>query len=345
MERLAQDASALAIDQVPLATRHRCALNLAANDEAPATEIPVHIIVGSKRLPRLALIAGVHGDEYDGILALHEIARDWAPRDLMGTVIVVPVANPFAFAAAQRRTPQDDKDLNRVFPGTSNGSLSERLAHLLAAGLLLQTDLVFSLHGSASPGRLAPWLEFFDRPDQVGTASYAAALASGFLDLIALPALPGTLQTAMGELGVPVIEGEVGGRGAARRENVEYYKGRALAVARHLGILGNAETAAPTGHRVWHLHSIETDATGIFLREVELGAPVHAGDLLARVADIHGRVVATVRAPADGVIGYHRVHAGVRPGDRLFTLWVSAVPRVSRPADLRAPNPTEATPQ
>jgi predicted deacylase len=139
-----------------------------------------------------------------------------------------------------------------------------------------------------------------------------------------------------------VIEGEVGGRGAARRENVAYYKERVVAVARHLGILGDPEAAMPAGHTVWHLHPIETNASGVFLSEVELRTPVRTGDVLARVVDIHGQVVATVRAPADGVIGYHRVHAGVRPGDHLFTLWVPAGPPVSRSADLRAPNPPEA---
>lgn len=315
----------IVIEHVPLNTRQRFHLVPPNGDRVPGAAIDVRIIVGARHHPCLALVAGVHGDEYDGILALQEVARELEPERIQGTLIIVPVANPFAFAAAQRRTPQDDKDLNRVFPGSRDGTVSDRLAHCLCVGLLRQADLVFSLHGSAAQGVLAPWIEFLNQPTRVGRASYEAARASGFPDLVALPMLPGVLQTALADLGVPVIEGEVGGLGATQRENVLYYKERVLAVARHVDTLPTPDSAPATGEkRIWHLCPVEAGASGIFLRDVTLRQTVRAGDRLGTLVDGRGEEVDTLRAPQDGVIGGYRNHAGVHPADRLFTLWTPA---------------------
>ena len=321
----------IVIDHLPLRSHTHFNLLLTDGDAPSGATINVNVLVGNRRHPCLALAAGVHGDEYDGILTLHEVAREMEPARLQGTLIIVPVVNPFAFVAAQRRTPEDGKDLNRVFPGSPRGSLSERLAHHVCYGLLRHADLVFTLHGSTAESILVPWVEFFDRPNPVGSATYEAARASGFPDLVALPILPGVLQTALAEMNVPVIEGEVGGLGETQRENVVYYKERVMAVARHAGVLPVLESSQPAAEQhFWHLCPIETQASGVFLREVSLRQAVHAGDRLGTLLDVQGAEINIVRAPQDGVIGGYRVHAGVRPGDRIFTLWTPAIPSVSQ---------------
>src|SRR5262249_47492115 len=118
--------------------------------------IPVDVLVGRQARPCLALVAGIHGDEYDGIFALQALAHTLVAGTLLGSLLIVFVANPLAFRAAQRRTPEDDRDLNRVFPGRPDGSISERLAHRLCHDLLRQADLVFTLHGAIATGDLAP---------------------------------------------------------------------------------------------------------------------------------------------------------------------------------------------
>jgi predicted deacylase len=118
----------LDITELPLGTTRHLHLRVEMDDGAGSREMPVCVLVGRRRAPCVAFVAAVHGDEYDGIVALHELARELDPTQLNGGMIIIPVANPFAFEAAQRRTPQDDKDLNRVFPGRADGSLTERLA-------------------------------------------------------------------------------------------------------------------------------------------------------------------------------------------------------------------------
>jgi uncharacterized protein len=311
------------VNDLPLEAHHRFNLTLDPADPDRWPPLPLNVLMGRQAHPCLALAAGVHGDEYDGIFALQRFARELVAENVLGSLLIVFVANPLAFRAAQRRTPEDDRDLNRVFPGRPDGSVSERLAHRLCHGLLRQADLVFTLHGAMATGALAPWIEYLDVPDPLGKASFEAARASGFPDLIGLDRLPGRLITAMADIGVPLIEGEVGGRGITHPESVAYYQERVRAVARHLGIL----RPLPPGRvapepRTWRLGSVEAPVDGIFLRAVELDQVVRAGDRLGRIFDARGDLVAEVRAHAKAKIGGYREHVGVRKGDAIFNLWL-----------------------
>ncbi len=304
----------------PPLTRHRLRVPISKTSDA---FLPVEVLTGKHHHPCLGLAAGVHGDEYDGMLALQEIAHEFDLSQMEGSLIIIPVANPFAFAAAQRRTPQDNMDLNRVFPGKTEGSLTEQLADLLCCRLLRHADAVFTLHGAGSGGVLSPWVEFLDVPGPAGRASYEMARASGFSDLIALPRLPGVLLTAMTDLGVPLIEGEAGGRGTMRREHVSFYKERVRDVACHVGVLptsGRSGRGDPSP-AVWNLCSVSAGADGLFVRAVDLKHRVRQGDRLGTIVDMYGDVVAQVRAPRDGLIGGYREHLGVRADQQVVTLW------------------------
>jgi predicted deacylase len=316
-------ADTVNFDDFPLGSRQRFSLAVEPNAAPPAPHLDFQVVVGRRHHPRLILAAGIHGDEYDGILAVAGLAGELEPETLDGTVVLLPVVNPFAHAAGQRRTPEDNTDLNRVFPGRPDGTLSERLAHRLCQGLLRQADLIFTLHGAMASGYLTPWIEFLNEDSPVARATFELARATGIPDMIALANLPGRLQRSLADLGVPVVEGEVGGRGATRSENVAYYQERARRVMRHAGLLPPAtspETAAT--QTIWLLSSIDAATDGIFLRQVDLNAQVREGDLLGRIVDSSGAIRSEVRSPRAGKIGGYRDHAGVRVGDSLFTLWL-----------------------
>ena len=322
---LRQTVDRVCIDEYDRRRRYRLNVAIVANREGAS--MAVELLVGAARRPCLALVAGVHGDEHDGILALHQVIKELDPDHLQGTLLIIPVANPFACAAGQRRTPEDDADLNRVFPGMADGSLTERLAELLCQSVLRQADAVFSLHGAGTHGVLSPWIEFLDSPEPVGRASYEMARTSGFADLIALPKLPGRLLAAMGDLGVPLVEGEVGGRGTSTPSNVLFYKQRIYAVARHVGVLRRAGGTRQDGAsiRVWHLGPrVTAEADGFFLGEVVLRQAVRKGDRLGTIVGLRGDVATVVRAPQDGVIGGYREHVGVQRGQVLVNLWTAA---------------------
>jgi len=284
--------------------------------------IAVHVVRGMEEGPCCGLISGVHGDEYDGMRATTEWAREIDPSRLSGTVVVIPVANPLAFRAAVRKTPEDGKDLNRVFPGNCGGTVTDRLAALITDGILAQADLVLSLHGSSAVGVLMPWIEFLGIPGEVGRKTFDAAMASNFPDLIALPHLPGVLQTALAERNIPTIEGEVGGRASTTRQNVDYYKQRIVDVLTHLGILPGTGQISGGPKRVWWLDSIAAEESGIFVSTTELNADVVQGQSVGFILNGRGDNVGEVKSPANGRIGGLREHAGITRGDRVATLWL-----------------------
>jgi len=322
MPHIELDANDIDFTALSLRTHYRSVLRVPACEREIASTVPVHILVGRKRQPRLAVIAGVHGDEYDGIRAAQRLAAEEEPAALEGTLVVIPIANPSAFAAGQRETAIDNIDLNRVFPGDPCGGAASRLAHVLCDKLLRHMDLVFSLHGASSVTRLARYLEFFARDDRVGRASYAAAAAAGFTDLVAFPDTPGYLLPALGRLGVPVIEGEVGGRGELHEENAAYYLARIHAVMQHLGIGGGP--AQMQQANIWQTVDIDAPQSGLLSRDVALNAKVVPGQRLGCILGPDGETLAEMTVPIAGMIGGFRAHARIETGQLAFRIFTPA---------------------
>lgn len=96
--------------------------------------------------PRLLVTGGNHGNELEGPLVARRLI-DWLPEaQTCGRVIVLPVLNPLAVEAWSRNTPLDGLNLNRVFPGRADGSVTERIADAVSRVLLPMADTIFDLH-------------------------------------------------------------------------------------------------------------------------------------------------------------------------------------------------------
>lgn len=125
------------------------ALSVSAGLAQPRLEVKVGHI-GSKR-PIGVVIAGVHGDEGPwGALAIHKMLARVESEDLLGSLRIVPVANPLAMAADSRNAPLDGVNLNDAFPGDAHGSHTERLAAALTDAVITGADVVLDVHGGGS---------------------------------------------------------------------------------------------------------------------------------------------------------------------------------------------------
>src|SRR5882672_726728 len=101
------------------------------------TQIPVTTIRGARPGPVLALIAGNHGYEYPPILALQRLRGQLDPTSMAGTVVMVHVANmPSFLGRTVYFSPVDGKNLNRVYPGSPGGTVSERIAHAITTEVI-----------------------------------------------------------------------------------------------------------------------------------------------------------------------------------------------------------------
>ena len=95
--------------------------------------------------PEVFIVAGIHGDEATGVYTAFRLVEFLQNKDLKGKVKIVPVANPPAFRRKTRTTPIDSKDLNRVFPGSKDGSFSDKLAFSLWS-IAVESDYILDLH-------------------------------------------------------------------------------------------------------------------------------------------------------------------------------------------------------
>ena len=107
-----------------------------------------------------ALLTGAnHGDEYEGPLALFDLARRLDPQDVSGTVIIVPAMNYPAFRSSTRTSPIDKGNMNRSFPGRPDGTVTQKIADYFSGNCCL-APISFSISIQAE----RHWISFPGAP-------------------------------------------------------------------------------------------------------------------------------------------------------------------------------------
>ena len=96
--------------------------------------------------PTALVLAGNHGDEYPGQIAVMRLVRELAPEQVTGRLILVPTLTMPAAKAATRLSPLDGKNFNRCFPGNPAGTPSEVVAHYFTTVLFPLADIVVDIH-------------------------------------------------------------------------------------------------------------------------------------------------------------------------------------------------------
>ncbi|MFC4669251.1 succinylglutamate desuccinylase/aspartoacylase family protein [Seohaeicola nanhaiensis] len=119
--------------------------------------IPIAVVAKGSG-PTVLLTGGVHGDEYEGPVALARLAREIDPDQVRGRIIIVPTMNHPAFVAGTRTSPIDGINLNRTFPGKRDGTATEMIAHYITTELLPRADCLIDLHAGGSSLQYLPTL-------------------------------------------------------------------------------------------------------------------------------------------------------------------------------------------
>jgi predicted deacylase len=268
------------------------------------------------------IVAGVHGDEVQGIEAARDLIRSVVPADVAGTLTVIPVANPMAYGAAVRRSPPDALDLNRTFPGVADGTPTERLAAALW-DLASGSDAVVSLHSWYVFGNVLPYVEFPAGSDDVAVRSRAIARASGLSYNRVSVWHPGLLVATATRNGVPAVEIEIGGLGRVTDTGRRQY---ADALHSILGFLGCVPAVVgshdrPADPTIVSPRFIVAPAGGFFRRHVQLGQAVEPDQVLGEITDMFGETTATIRSGLPAIVAGVREHPAVQGGDQLLYLF------------------------
>lgn len=276
------------------------------------SKIPVTIVHGASEGPVLALIAGIHGYEYPGITALQALRGQINPAVLRGTIIMVHIANmPSFLGRTIYYSPVDGKNLNRMFPGNPDGTLSERTAHQITTRVIDQADYLIDLHAGDGNEALRPYVYM----PVTGDAEFDAkiqgmALAFG-LDHIVMDEGPQTAsgpslftdQTALVR-GIPAITTETGQSGSNDPHWVALAETGVWNVLRHLNMVPGDEI--PNVGVTWlgDYQVVRSPRSGIFRPVTRDGYLVTEGALLGVLADFFGDQIAEIRAPFSGVVNY-----------------------------------------
>lgn len=181
--------------------------------------IPLHILKGEKDGPTLMLTALSHGDATTGFEVIRQVMEQVDLKELSGTIVAVPLQNPLAFEWDWRNTPQDCYNMNRTYPGTSRGWVTEKMAAVISP-LCDYADALIDWHGGGYGDAINYVLSKLG-PAEVGTdiladkiqhmaCTYGLEFMYGGKPAGPDAAYAGTLSDYMITRGKPAIVAEVG---------------------------------------------------------------------------------------------------------------------------------------
>lgn len=294
--------------------------------DGAGTTIPFTVINGTKRGPVLALVAGVHAYEYPPILALYRLKDRIDPKSLKGTVLMVHIANLPSF---QRRTiyynPHDWKNLNRVFPGDSEGTMSQRIAAVINEEVVKRCDVLVDLHCGDGNEALIPYTYWMTSGRKAfDEKTRELALAFGIPHIIIDDSRTKDLKDSkyLGNTGIlqgkRAITTESGYLGRTDEESIARNVDGVLSVMRHLEMI--AGKPAPAADPTWidKYEVIYSKHDGLFQPRVEMGYYVRAGQVVGTITDYLGEWVEDVKAPFTGILLYIIGTPPCNAGEPLF---------------------------
>jgi len=258
--------------------------------------------------PTVLLTGGNHGDEYEGPVALFDLAASITADELTGRVIIVPAMNLPAFRAGTRTSPIDRGNLNRLFPGDPAGTVTEKIADYFERTLLPMADFVVDLHSGGKTLDFVPFCAAHVLDDKAQQARCVAAMkafnAPYSLMLLEVDAT-GMYDTAAEMMGKVFISTELGGGGTARTSAVAIAKRGVANLLQHAGV----RPGEPESHSTTHLDMpdsrcfVSSKNSGLLEICVELGEIVEQGQILARIHDVDrtGSLPVSYRSPMDGL--------------------------------------------
>ncbi|MFN2398838.1 MAG: M14 family metallopeptidase [Gemmatimonadaceae bacterium] len=278
-----------------------------------ATRIPISVIRGRTAGPVLALIAGTHGSEVAPIVALQRVRAAVDPGQLRGTLILVHVANmPSFLGRTVYRGPWDQKNLNRVYPGKVNGTVSERIAYAITREIIDRAEFLVDMHAGDGNESLRPYT-YWTRTGLDARADSVAremALAWGSDHIVIdteRPRDPNAsvyTQNTAHLRGKPAITTEMGWLGVPDPEMVARNERGAIRLMRYLGMLPGPIEMVEHPIFLDRTEVLTSPATGTWHALVERGQTVQKGTVIGYIADFFGEKLAEVRASFSGEVLY-----------------------------------------
>jgi uncharacterized protein len=297
-------------------------------------EIRRTVFDGDQGGPKVAVVAGIHGDELEGLYLCHRLAGaleelvQRSPEALRGRVEIYPALNPLGIDTIQRSVPVFDTDLNRSFPGFAGGLPPQRIADAMMRELA-GAALVIDVHASNIFLREIPQV----RINQQFESRLLPLAQEMNVDLIwihgAVTVLEATIAHSLNTRNVPCLVVEMGVGMRVTPALSEQLVVGVLHLWQKLGVLAEevpleapARTAFVADDR--NVHYLNAEKSGIFVPHVEHWIGLHRDQLLGVIVSPHrGEVLSEVRSPVDGVLFTLREYPIVYEGSLMARLMES----------------------
>lgn len=308
---------ALTIAQKSVKPGEEAQINLSVGSLPSRTKIEVPIFVSRSKKPGpiLLLLAGLHGDEINGVEIIRRFIVSDYHKPEIGTVICIPILNIFGFINHSRQVP-DGKDVNRFFPGSRNGSLASIIAFNLMQEVIPHIDYGIDFHTGGARRTNYPQIRCM--LDDVVNQELADAFKAPFT--LHAKYRANSLRYAASRQGKRIIVYE--GGESLRFDEFAIKEGinGALRVMHHLGM--RSESPEPVLHNqiVYKATWMRARRAGLFLPAVNSGDVVKKNQLVGTVSDPFGETEIKLKSPVKGYIIGLNNNPVVNRGDALINI-------------------------
>ncbi len=277
-------------------------------------QIPIVLINGNHSGKTLYLQAISDGNELNGIGVIHEVLNRITPEKLSGKLIIVPVVNVHAFHAKQAYSPVDNVKMNRCFPGRSEGTSSQRIAHQLFEKAIRNVDYCIDLHQGGVQPMIDEVRVRVGKKHVCHSACMELASVFGIGYILDQKGPKGQLAQAAPDIGIPTIDPELGGAHGWDVNSINKGVRGVLNVLKHYKFIDGTPEVPDKQVVVDKFITILSNKGGFVYYKAKLYDQLQARQTIAEIRDVFGNVIDVVRAPEAGIFWSHTIYPMVASG-------------------------------
>lgn len=289
--------------------------------------VPVCIVNGTRDGATALITGGNHGDEYEGPIAIRHLMNTVEAEQVMGRLILIPSLNHPAFMAATRTSPIDGVNMNRAFPGSTTGTITQKIAAFMNETLIPLADLMVDFHSGGKtldflPMAISHILDDAEQDRRCATA--ARAFSAPYTARLREIDDTGMLDGAAERAGKTFVTTEIGGAGTATPQSAEVaISGLRNVLAFHAIYDWPAGSAPSRGLDLSDPNGFHfATHGGLFHPHVALGDNVETGQRLATIYDAQDLATQpkALYAQRAGLLAARHVPGLIKPGDCAFVI-------------------------
>src|SRR5438034_6833271 len=286
---------------------------------------PYLAISGAADGPTVLITAGIHAAEYTGVEAAIRLGRALDPSDVRGTIVIMPVLNrPGFYERSIYVNPEDNDNLNRLFPGKADGTWGERFAHRLLTEIITKCDYAIDLHAGDLIEDLVPFV-IYRETQNAALDERIQAMANAYGARWAVKSAPtgerpGTLMAVAALNGIAAMLAESGGRGQLIEEDVARHVTGVTNILRTIGAISGRPDRVEPPTVVKSFEWLRSPVEGIFHCHVRVDQVVKARELVGEMTDLVGDPIAALTAPVSGVVLFTVTSPAIKKGGLLLAI-------------------------